>query len=469
MDSGNSGSVQSSSGDEEYDSRPESLPAFLNPSAHFGASLLPHHHQQQQQPQPTLFDPPPNLFHTFSQSPTNPILNPDSSLLNLDVMRSRGLRSDPSCTDLGGNLPASSSSSASQAAILGGGQGSSHQGPLSSMQLGSTPDHNNNGGRSSSPADQTHVVTRNPKKRTRASRRAPTTVLTTDTSNFRAMVQEFTGIPAPPFSGSPFSRRLDLFGTVGSGLRSGHLEPMGPLYPLRPSPQKVHHQQSPFVSSSNNSSFLNNSLVDAANIAASNNNNNNTSTNNNNNNSTNTTTSISATSSSFNTSSINYHQLPSDHLGLPKQPQSLINMQNQMLPFHSLLQSAPPPPPPPLHPSLNVSGLGAKSPRQSLPLSSLDELGMGHGHVNANLGGLPSQGSTEGMRLSNEGSQDHLRSFDGNNYGNMQRVNSCKLNYSASASSDFNHDKVLENVSSRGTHHEGAVDSWIPSEFRIGD
>ncbi|CAL9128135.1 unnamed protein product [Musa acuminata var. zebrina] len=52
-------------------------------------------------------------------------------------------------------------------------------------------------------------------KRSRASRRAPTTVLTTDTSNFRAMVQEFTGIPSPPFAASPsssFARaRLDLF------------------------------------------------------------------------------------------------------------------------------------------------------------------------------------------------------------------------------------------------------------------
>uniref|UniRef100_A0A0D6R9P3 VQ domain-containing protein n=1 Tax=Araucaria cunninghamii TaxID=56994 RepID=A0A0D6R9P3_ARACU len=36
------------------------------------------------------------------------------------------------------------------------------------------------------------------KKRSRASRRAPTTVLTTDASNFRSMVQEFTGIPSPP-------------------------------------------------------------------------------------------------------------------------------------------------------------------------------------------------------------------------------------------------------------------------------
>jgi hypothetical protein len=43
---------------------------------------------------------------------------------------------------------------------------------------------------------------RGSRKRTRASRRAPTTVLTTDTSNFRAMVQEFTGIPSLPFAAS---------------------------------------------------------------------------------------------------------------------------------------------------------------------------------------------------------------------------------------------------------------------------
>lgn len=62
---------------------------------------------------------------------------------------------------------------------------------------------------------------KNPRKRTRASRRAPTTVLTTDVSNFRQMVQEFTGIPAPPFptaaassSSSPYSRRFDLFSTA---------------------------------------------------------------------------------------------------------------------------------------------------------------------------------------------------------------------------------------------------------------
>ncbi|KAM0907335.1 hypothetical protein ACQ4PT_016189 [Festuca glaucescens] len=36
------------------------------------------------------------------------------------------------------------------------------------------------------------------RKRHRPSRRPPTTVLTTDASNFRAMVHEFTGFPTPP-------------------------------------------------------------------------------------------------------------------------------------------------------------------------------------------------------------------------------------------------------------------------------
>ncbi|RAL43970.1 hypothetical protein DM860_014107 [Cuscuta australis] len=93
--------------------------------------------------------------------------------------------------------------------------------------------------------DQNSRVIRNSKKRSRASRRAPTTVLTTDTSNFRAMVQEFTGIPAPPFSSSPFPRtRFDLFG-------SSTAAPHQPPYLRRPFPQKLiippTQQQSPLL------------------------------------------------------------------------------------------------------------------------------------------------------------------------------------------------------------------------------
>ncbi|CAN0890743.1 VQ motif-containing protein 22 [Linum grandiflorum] len=51
---------------------------------------------------------------------------------------------------------------------------------------------NPEGGRVSKPA----------RKRSRASRRTPTTLLNTDTSNFRAMVQQFTGGPVGPFGTS---------------------------------------------------------------------------------------------------------------------------------------------------------------------------------------------------------------------------------------------------------------------------
>ncbi|XP_068655900.1 VQ motif-containing protein 22-like [Aristolochia californica] len=43
-------------------------------------------------------------------------------------------------------------------------------------------------------------VGKSSRRRSRASRRAPTTLLNTDTTNFRAMVQQFTGVPSVPFS-----------------------------------------------------------------------------------------------------------------------------------------------------------------------------------------------------------------------------------------------------------------------------
>ncbi|OMO94302.1 VQ motif-containing protein [Corchorus olitorius] len=444
MDSGNSSSLQSSSGgDEEYDSRAESsLPAFLNTSSsHF---TNPHPSL------PTFFDPSSSYFNPFSQ--------PNNSVVNLDGVRPRGLRSD--------NQPGSSGSNQS---LLGAPQQQQQQGGGLNHGSGSFPSSSRpdiNGARSLTQSHEQQITTtggvvKNPKKRTRASRRAPTTVLTTDTTNFRAMVQEFTGIPAPPFSGSSYSRRLDLFGS-GSGMRSTHLEPLGSLYPLRPSAKRI--QPSPFLSSSNNSpSLLNNNinpLADSANITNPNSN----------------TTS----SNAFNPNSSSNFQLPSD-LGLLKQTQNMLNLQTQspVLSFQSFLQ-----PPPTLHPSLNnLPGFGVKSSQGSSAMASLDidELGISHGgHVNANLGGLQSHHVTaDGPRLRSESSnwRDGVGLNDGNdnldvNYGNdhhhnSQRVttnnNSCKLNYSAS-SSDFHHhhDKGLENVSSRA---EGTVDSWIcPAE-----
>ncbi|KAG6608078.1 hypothetical protein SDJN03_01420, partial [Cucurbita argyrosperma subsp. sororia] len=226
MDSG-SGSLQSSSGgDDDYDSHHH------------------HHHQQQQQQQqqPHLFPPPPpplffnatipppshqplpfhlsphnfqNLYDfpsNFNLQPTNFNHDSSNSFLNLDDVRPNptSLRSEPTTTTF--KTPTAA-------------EGSTH--------------HTQIPNRSTNPSPTGLHPKPTTKKRTRASRRAPTTVLTTDTTNFRAMVQEFTGIPSPPFtapgssssSSSSFSRRFDLFASVratttnieasGSGSGSG--------------------------------------------------------------------------------------------------------------------------------------------------------------------------------------------------------------------------------------------------------
>ncbi|XP_028771832.1 putative protein TPRXL [Neltuma alba] len=247
MDSGNSGSI-SSSGDEEYDSRSDMVPPVLNPHPPFGSfSLVSHHH-------PPLFDLSPNYLHSLSSQ--NLLHSNPGPFLNLDTgATSQDPRSEPNCT-----APAVSSSSAAKQSALSTDP---------SLQLRSL--HGDNARVSAPPAN----AVRNPKKRTRASRRAPTTVLTTDTSNFRAMVQEFTGIPAPPFSGTSYSRRLDLL-TASSSLRSStatssHLHTTTtttpPFYPLRTS---SHPNPNPLLLSSASSSpspsstlMLHNHVADA--------------------------------------------------------------------------------------------------------------------------------------------------------------------------------------------------------------
>ncbi|GER49605.1 VQ motif-containing protein [Striga asiatica] len=173
MDSRNSGSPQSSSGgDEEYDSRAAggSISAFMSGGG--GPISNP--------PPPPLFDPLTNYLHLHQNSNPSPPLNP-----NPDWTQIASIKPDPT------NPPTS----------RGGAN-------LLSGSSTITPP----------PPGPNQPAARNPKKRMRASRRAPTTVLTTDTTNFRAMVQEFTGVPALPFGGGPcpgpsFPRaRTDLFG-----------------------------------------------------------------------------------------------------------------------------------------------------------------------------------------------------------------------------------------------------------------
>jgi hypothetical protein len=449
MDSGNSGSMQSSSGgDEEYDSRAESISAFLNPQSHLGS--LPnhpppphqqqHHHHQTHSSSTSMFDPLSNYFDPRSVPLTNP-----NSLLNLDMVWSKTQRSDPNAADLGGLMtPSSSSSAQNQPFFTNQLGGQSRAGAFPNIQIPPAPENAPRAGTDQAGNNTSNVV-RNPKKRSRASRRAPTTVLTTDTTNFRAMVQEFTGIPAPPFTSSALPRsRLDLFGSASSSLRSGHLDPPPPPYLLRPFAQKA---QPPSSSSSpaplSMTSFHSSSMVDV--LGNSN-----------------------ATSNASNSTSINY-QL-SSALGFLKQPpQNLLNMQNPIFNLQSLLQ------PQPKFSLSNSAILGSSKPQASseIPPNVLEEFALSHPHVSTQMmSGLPNMVSSDGTMSRNEnnpptnwggsdgGDQGLLRSLNGS-YSSSERVNTNgKLNYSAASSSDYHGDKGPENVATRS---EGMVESWICS------
>lgn len=69
------------------------------------------------------------------------------------------------------------------------------------------------------------------RKRARASRRAPVTLLNTDASNFRAMVQQFTGIPSGPYGPAGAGG-----GPVISFSAGGGDYGIGGGMPVRPSP-----------------------------------------------------------------------------------------------------------------------------------------------------------------------------------------------------------------------------------------
>ncbi|XVF81657.1 hypothetical protein PTKIN_Ptkin15bG0172900 [Pterospermum kingtungense] len=65
------------------------------------------------------------------------------------------------------------------------------------------------------------------RRRTRASRRTPTTLLNTDTTNFRAMVQQFTGSPTAPFPTSAHPGGPNIGFSFGG--RQALLNPAGSL------------------------------------------------------------------------------------------------------------------------------------------------------------------------------------------------------------------------------------------------
>ena len=278
MDSGNSGSVQSSStgtgdNDQEYESRGhDSISAFFNPTTYPSGSFAAFENPQSLQLYSLKFNPGANSsssgifdqhqqvhnssFGSLEIGPNNfvPMSNSNSNCNNNgpDMMwpnKFGPIRSQSEDAHLhpyrGGSRHNNNSSNNSNRdlGMVGGAQQPQQRSPGRGPPSGSG---------------------RNPKKRSRASRRAPTTVMTTDTSNFRQMVQEFTGIPAAPFSASAFPTRtrLDLFGFGGLGMSSIPRTASGSSLPLRPFPQKMLSHPLPMVPQAGSSSSSTASATD---------------------------------------------------------------------------------------------------------------------------------------------------------------------------------------------------------------
>ncbi|KAK7399532.1 hypothetical protein VNO78_10717 [Psophocarpus tetragonolobus] len=473
MDSGNtSGSLQSSSGaDEEYDSRAQSssFSPFLNNPPPPPSQVAPF--STANNPHPLI--PPPQNHHMFDplSNYLDPITQSSISLPNLDEisMWSKPGRSQPNQTDLVSLIPCSSSSPSPSrhnlAFVSSQTRGSSGAFPTLPPESGSrglmlsVSAANNDQIQTHKANTNTNTnpnMVRNPKKRSRASRRAPTTVLTTDTTNFRAMVQEFTGIPPPPFTSSSFPRtRLDLFASAAATpiLRSNvnvnvNVNPLDPPTPppylLRPFAQKLQLRSlHPFPPPSFSNSLL------------------------------------PLTNSTTNSTSINCQQL-SEHFGLVKQPLNFNNTPNTSTKYplgnSSVLVSRT------QQPSLEIS--------PNLKMGAFEELGLRHDHVNTDLGclhqnmvsstsigvGALSSGNNNNS-LSNANSStewaQRLGTITNNdcdhggggalsgtvNYSDIaERVTNGKVHYSAS-SSDFRGEKGSEFTVTART--QGMVESWI--------
>jgi len=88
------------------------------------------------------------------------------------------------------------------AGLYGGGNGAPAAGTEAAVVTASSPTSGGSVGGSptrAQPGVEGGRVAKPARRRSRASRRAPVTLLNTDTSNFRAMVQQFTGIPPGPY------------------------------------------------------------------------------------------------------------------------------------------------------------------------------------------------------------------------------------------------------------------------------
>ncbi|XP_022771789.1 VQ motif-containing protein 22-like [Durio zibethinus] len=79
------------------------------------------------------------------------------------------------------------------------------------------------------------------RRRSRASRRTPTTLLNTDTTNFRAMVQQFTGGPSAPFAPGGHPGGPNFVFSLGG--RQPHVNPSSLMVPPAGFQLQYHQQQ----------------------------------------------------------------------------------------------------------------------------------------------------------------------------------------------------------------------------------
>ncbi|XP_062199195.1 nuclear pore complex protein NUP62-like [Phragmites australis] len=380
MDSGNSGSLQSSSGgggDDEFDSRgggggdvdSSPLSALLRPSPSPSAAAFSLHGS-------ALYG-----LQEFASAPPQ-----------------QRQQADP-WSGASGLLTGAAGASSSSPRVAGSDPGARPQADTSATAQGAAAAH--------APAPP-----RGSRKRTRASRRAPTTVLTTDTSNFRAMVQEFTGIPSPPFAagvGAPAASlrtRFDHLFPSPSSLRSAAGAAADtaslPPYLLRPFAQKLPTAPStfpPFTSSS--SSTPSSSNIGVANANA--------------------TTGTATTAAASSNPTALAAAGAGDTFQLTSSALLRLHDPNSYLSFQNLLDSQPS-----SQSMFGAAGGFAQAPRlhEPSPLPSEFLAGVGSGLTHGGLMG------SEGLHL-HQRSDVHLGGDELS--GVVAGGGSCKLNYSSHA------------------------------------
>lgn len=105
--------------------------------------------------------------------------------------------------------------------------------------MGSSNSSSSSAGRHLSPEGR---VAKPIRKRSRASRRTPTTLLNTDTTNFRAMVQQFTGGPSAPFASGSQINATNFGFALGAYRQAHHVNQPSPVM-MPPAGYNLQYQQ----------------------------------------------------------------------------------------------------------------------------------------------------------------------------------------------------------------------------------